>query len=193
MRDFHVGRSFGRGRWLSPEFIVNTRACNREKREFPMTTNSLRRLTAPVLAASLLAGLMLAACAYQHTPEQVEAHNPTVTYKYRNDDELFQANQRAATFCDQYQFAPRSVNFSNDRDGNKIVVFECMQPSQQRTEQLPQSNSNLSYNYRSDQELLDASRNARTYCINNGSRQMSSNIAQNNDGSRTITFQCNRG
>jgi hypothetical protein len=156
---------------------------------FAITSRFLGR---SALAATVVGGLLTTACAYQGSPQQVEARNPTVTYKYRNDDELFQANQRAATFCDRYQFTPRSVNFSNDQEGNKIVVFECVLPSQ-RTEEIRRSNSDLTYTYRTDQELLDASRNARTYCMNSGSQQVSSNIAYNNDGTRTITFQCSRG
>jgi len=40
----------------------------------------------------------------------------------------------------------------------------------------PQFNPNVAYSYRTDQELLDASRNAQAYCMNNGSRQVTSNI-----------------
>ena len=54
----------------------------------------------------------------------------------------------------------------------------------------PQYNPNLTYNYRTDQELLDASRNVQTYCMNNGSQQVTSNIVSNTDGTRTVTFRC---
>lgn len=78
--------------------------------------------------AAALAVLMMTSCAplHQSSPRQVEANNPSVTYKYRNDDELIQANERAITFCNQYQFMPRVDSFSNDPDGSKVVVFECV-------------------------------------------------------------------
>ena len=55
-----------------------------------------------------------------------------------------------------------------------------------------QYNPNLTYNYRTDQDLLDASRNAQAYCMNSGSQQVTSNIVANKDGTRTVTFQCSR-
>lgn len=139
----------------------------------------------------LAAGLIVASCvAQQPAPEQVESSRPTVTYKYHNDEELIQVNQRAATFCNQYNFAPRPESFSNDPDGRKIVVFECV-PSTMPTAK-PAMNPNLIYSYRTDQELLNASRNAQIYCVNTGSQQVISNIVANTDGSKTVTFQCRR-
>ncbi|MCC2663345.1 MAG: hypothetical protein K0S35_1267 [Geminicoccaceae bacterium] len=49
---------------------------------------------------------------------------------------------------------------------------------------------NLTYSYQTDQELLDASRSAQTYCMVNGSQVAVSNIGTNPDGSRTVMFQC---
>jgi hypothetical protein len=140
----------------------------------------------------VLAGLMMASCAelQQSSPEQVESSRPTVTYKYRNDEELIQANQRAATFCNQYNFAPRAASFSTDRDGSKVVVFDCV-PSSMPAPQ-PPVNPNLIYSYRTDRELLNASRSAQIYCMNIGSQQVISNVVTNADGSRTVTFQCRR-
>jgi len=155
-----------------------------------MIANSRRFLKANVRAAAVIAGLMVASCAPQYSaPQQVEASNPTVTYKYRSDQELVQANQNATTFCNRYQSVPRSASFSNDPDGSNVVVFECVQPAPQAAPQ-PQFNPNLTYNYRTDQELLDASRNAQIYCMNSGSQQVISNIVTNANGTKTITFQC---
>lgn len=142
-----------------------------------------------VRGATALAGLMLASCAPQFSsPQQVQATNPSVTYKYGSDQELVQANQNAATFCNRYQSVPRTANFADDPDGRKTVVFECIQASAAIPP--PQFNPNLAYNYRSDQELLDSSRNAQTYCINTGSQQVISNIVTNANGTKTVTFQC---
>lgn len=155
-----------------------------------MTANLRAYLKTAVRAATVLAaGLIMASCVAQSSaPEQVESSRPTVTYKYLNDEELIQANQRAATFCNQYNLAPRAESFSNDKDGSKVVVFECV-PSSMPAPQ-PPVNPNLIYSYRTDQELLSASRSAQIYCMNIGSQQVISNIVTNADGSKTVTFQC---
>jgi len=156
-----------------------------------MIANSCRLLKVNVRTAAVLAGLMAASCAPLHSsPEQVQASNPSVTYKYSSDQELVQANQSAATFCNRYQSVPRATNFANDPDGSRIVVFECVQTSAAPPAQY---NPNLTYNYRTDQELLDASRNAQIYCMNNGSQQVISNIVTNANGTKTVTFQCSSG
>ena len=154
-----------------------------------MINKSCPSLKAGVKAATVLASLMVLSCAPIDTsPEQVQASNPSVTYKYNSDQELVQANQSAVTYCNRYQSVPRTANFANDPDGSKVVVFECIQSS--AAVPMPTYNPNLAYNYRSDQELLDASRNAQVYCMNNGSQQMISNMATNANGTKTVTFQC---
>lgn len=156
-----------------------------------MISNTCRFLKGHVRAAAVLAGLMAASCAIPpSSPEQVQASNPSVTYKYSNDQELVQANQSAATYCNRYQSVPQVTNFANDPDGSKIVVFECVQTSAAPP---AQSNPNLTYNYRTDQELLDALRNAQIYCMNHGSQQVISNIVTNANGTKTVTFQCSSG
>jgi hypothetical protein len=137
-----------------------------------------------------IAALLLAACApfNRSAPQQVEANNPTVSYKYRNDDELIQTNQLAETFCSQYRLAPRSLGFTRDHAGNNLVNFECVPTLASAA---PAVNPNLTYTYRSDQELLDVSRSAHSYCLNNGSSRVTSDIVSNANGTRTVTFQCN--
>jgi len=157
-----------------------------------MIANSCRLLEVNFRAATVAAGLLLVSCAPQYSsPQQVQSSNPNVTYKYHNDQELLEVNQSAATFCDQYRAVPRPASFTNGQDGSKIVVFECVQNATPMASP-PQYNSNLTYNYRSDQELLNASRDAQTYCMNNGSHRVISNIVTNTDGSRTVTFQCSQ-
>ena len=142
--------------------------------------------------AAALASLLAASCAPQYTsPQQVQSTNPTVTYKYHNDQELLQVTQSAATFCNQYRGVPRASRFSMDPDGSKVVVFDCTSMTAPMT-QPSQFNPNLSYTYRTDQELLDASRNAQIYCMNSGSPQVVSNIVTNPDGSRTASLRCSR-
>jgi hypothetical protein len=163
-----------------------------------MIANSRRFLRVALGAAALLAGPIVASCTPQYSaPQQVEASNPTVTYKYRSDQELVQANRNAAIFCNRYQAVPRTGNFSNDPDGSRVIVFECVQPAPTAAPMpaapMPAAHPNLTYTYRTDQELLDASRAAQTYCMNNGSRQVLSNIVTNANGTRTVTFQCSPG
>jgi hypothetical protein len=73
------------------------------------------------------------------------------------------------------------------------VIFECDPNLPAAAPPQQASGSNLDYTYRTDQELLDATRSAQTYCMNNGSQQAVSNIRTNTDGSRTVIFQCTRG
>ncbi len=147
-----------------------------------------RSLRLGIGAAAALAAVMAASCASFQAPKQTEASNPTVTYKYHNDDELVQTNQLASEYCGRYQSVPRSMKFSRDGD-DAVVVYECVSTSRSSTYQ-SDFNPNLSYTYRTDQELLNGSQNAQAYCANNGSSRVASNIVRNSDGSRTVTFQC---
>jgi methionyl-tRNA formyltransferase len=157
-----------------------------------MIVGSCRFLKVNVRAATALVSLLVASCAPQHSPpQQVRASNPSVTYKYNSDQELLQVNQSATTFCNQYRAVPRPASFANDPDGSKVVVFECVQMTAPMASP-PQFDPNLTYNYRTDAELLDASQNAQMYCMNNGSRQVISNIVTNTNGTKTVTFQCSR-
>lgn len=142
------------------------------------------------VAAVAIAAIMMASCAStgSSSPKQVSMSNPTVTYQYRNDDELIQANQRAIAFCEPYQSLPQAQSFSSDPDGRRVVVFECVQTLQ--TAAIDHPDSALRYNYRTDQELLEVSRNAQVYCTKIGRPEVASNIVVHADGSKTVTFQC---
>jgi hypothetical protein len=164
-----------------------------------MMIHSRRFLKTNLRVAIALTGLTVAACAPQYSaPQQTQSSNPSVTYKYRSDQELSQANQGAANYCGRYQSVPRSSNMGNDADGSRVVTFECIpansqtaMPAQYPMATPAQYNPNVTYSYRTDQELLDASRNAQIYCMNNGSQQVVSNTVTNNvNGTRTVTSQC---
>ncbi len=151
---------------------------------------SLPRMT--IQAAAALTAAALASCTLpSQAPTQVQASNPRVTYKYNSDDALVQANQNASAFCGQYQALPRTVSLSTDTDGSKAVVFECAprQPTMASVPSMP-ANAPLAYNFRTDQELLDASRNAQNYCASMGSPRMSSTVTTNAAGGKTVAFQC---
>lgn len=138
---------------------------------------------------ALLAAGAVAACGpFPSSQQPVQSSNPSVTYRYRTDQELLQANQNATMFCGQYQTAPRTASLTNNADGSKTAVFECVRTG------LPAPapvNPNLTYTYRTDQELVQASQNASAYCLRSGSQQpMTSSLVSNSDGTRTVTFQC---
>jgi hypothetical protein len=142
--------------------------------------------------ALIAAGLSVVACAPQYSaPQQVTATNPQVSYKYRSDAELVQVNQTASLFCGRYQAVPHTSRFGADPDGSRVVVFECL-PAAPVAMAPMQANPapNLAYSYRNDQELLDGSRNAQSYCANNGMQHTVANIATNANGTKTATFQC---
>jgi len=141
--------------------------------------------------AAVLTALLVSACAPQYSaPQQVTATNPSVTYKYRGDQELLQANQNAMTFCGQYRSVPRTASITDSPDGGKSVVFECDAMAPGAVPVQPY-NPNVAYNYRTDQDLLDASRNAEMYCMsNNGSQRAISTVVTNPNGTKTVTFQC---
>jgi hypothetical protein len=141
-----------------------------------------------VWAVAVLAAGILASCAELPSSQQpVQASNPSVTYNYRTDQELLQANQNATAYCSQYQTVPRTANIRNNPDGSKAAVFECVRTA------LPApapATPSQSYTYRTDQELVQASQTAGAYCQKYGSQPMTSSMVANPDGSRTVTFQC---
>jgi hypothetical protein len=142
------------------------------------------------LGVGLAAAASLVACAHTPSPQAVQATNPTVSYNYRTDQELLQANQRAATFCAQYQTAPRTRTVTNNADGTRTVTYDCVAgvpPTVASTTPVPVPAPGLRYTYRSDQELIEASRIAASHC---GPHPMSSTIVANVDGSRTVTVHC---
>lgn len=148
------------------------------------------------LSIALLAAGSLTACAQTvpSSPQVVQATNPSVTYNYRTDQELITANQSATTFCSQYQTVPRTSNISNNSDGSKTVVFECVRTTAlvPAPAPVPVNPNLLTYSYRTDQELVQASQTASAYCMQNGALPMTSRVMTNPDGSRTVAFQCAR-
>jgi exopolysaccharide biosynthesis predicted pyruvyltransferase EpsI len=141
-----------------------------------------------VWAVPLLAAGVVASCApFPSSQQPVQSSNPTVTYNYRTDQELIQANQNAATYCTQYQTTPRTANITSNPDGSKAVVFECVRT----TRPVPQPTTpSQSYTYRTDQELVQASQTAGAYCLQYSSQPMTSSIVANPNGTKTVTFQC---
>lgn len=154
-------------------------------------SNTCRKLL-PQLLLCMSVGA-LASCAYPPSPpREVQAEKPSVTYNYRSDSDLLQASQKAANYCAQYQSVERTQRITNNPDGTKSVVFDCVKtaPVASAPAPAPIGPPHMTYTYRSDQELLDASRNAQSYCMRNGMTALTTNTVANVDGSRTATFQC---
>lgn len=139
----------------------------------------------PVVATA--ATLMLAGCGSpRHEAHEVAAANPTVTYKYRGDHELLQANEKAETYCSQYKSVPRTVRIERE-DDDRAVVFECVPSGSMTT--VETFNPNTPYPYRSDEELLTTSRSAQRYCTSHGG-QATETVTTNPDGTHSVTYSC---
>jgi hypothetical protein len=152
------------------------------------------------LAGVLAAVALASSCAASHSPQQVRAQNPSVTYTYSGDEELLRAAQNAGTFCSQYNSTPGPARIVTDTNGVRSAIFECgprttvpvvvAQPTAPAVVAQPAVVPNLSYSYRTDEELLSAARTAQTYCTNSNSLAVVSTITPNTDGSKTVAFQC---
>lgn len=151
-----------------------------------------RRFSKVIASISVIACVTLPACVGPHSGlQQVDASRPTVTYKYRNDDQLMEANERAEQYCDRYRAVPKSTDFGDDRDGSgqRYVTFECVAIGP--TERGTHFDSNLTYTFRTDHELVEASRDARAYCREQtGSSRITSDISDDRGGVKTVRFQC---
>jgi hypothetical protein len=157
--------------------------------------NCVSRAGRPVVwAVAVLAAGTLAACS-SPGPRQVKVDNPSVTYTYRTDNDLLKASQQASAYCSQYGSVERTSRITNNGDGSNTVIFDCVRTTTSAAivptpAPVPAPmGTPMSYTYRTDQELLDASRNAEAYCMRyNGS--LSSNIVTNANGTKTVAFSC---
>jgi hypothetical protein len=127
-------------------------------------------------------------------PRRVEATAPSVTYKYRGDRELVNATRRAEDYCSRYGAAPRMLNVTDDPDGSSTVVFSCdrttsataVAPAPAPVPRRP----SVSYTYRTDSQLVDATGTAAAYCRNYNGRPEIATVTSNGDGSKTVVFDC---
>jgi hypothetical protein len=156
-----------------------------------MSGNLRENLTIVATAAAVIAFTAVASCAPLHSPPtKVEETRPTVSYKYSTDEELIQARPQAATFCSQYQATPRAARITTDADGAKVVVFECVTSLPLPPPNPPNLNQHLTYTYQTDAELMNAWQSAQDFCMKNGRQYVASNITQNVNGTKTVTFRC---
>jgi hypothetical protein len=153
-----------------------------------------RFLTVSMGAAALLATVAVASCAPSSSLQQVRTSLPSVTYEYRGDQELLQAQGRATTYCQQYQAVPGPARITRGSSGDAATVtFECDPAQTLAGTSQGSSAPRLTFGYRSDQELLDASRSAEAYCLGQGAQRAVASLGTNADGSKTVTFRCTTG
>ena len=141
--------------------------------------------------SALMAVALLAGCGGGSSePKVVRQNNPTVTYQYHSDRELIQANQNAAAYCAQYHAVPTTSRFTDTSEG-RGVVFECVpsaeiRPTTTARVYVPET----PYSYRSDQDLMDAARDADLYCRDHGHRGATSTVSISPDGTKSTSFRC---
>lgn len=141
----------------------------------------------PVLFATCL----VAGCASPDSPpQQVQSSNPNVTYRYRGDNELLQADQKANTYCSQYHSVAQTANISTQSDGSKTVIFDCVASTTTVVPATQPLGSNMAYSYTTDQDLVIASQNAQAYCQENGSQRAVTTTVMNTNGTKSLSFQC---
>lgn len=58
--------------------------------------------------------------------------------------------------------------------------------------QVSSQSPSVTYNYRTDQDLLQARQNAEAYCVQFQSAPMQGTVSTNPDGTKTVVFNCNR-
>ena len=146
--------------------------------------------------ATALTVTALAACSSGPRPAvQTSASKPTVSYEYGDDNALIDATRKAETFCEQYGAWPTAVDF-DERSGDHHVTFACDQArvvaAAPTTLVVPSSRPPLAYPYRDDRGLVEALSQAQRYCLGLSANARSTRVTNNADGSRTVTFDCER-
>ena len=122
-------------------------------------------------------------------PQQVQSSNPTVTYQYRGDEELIKASESAGVFCGKYKSSARIQGISDTQDGGKSAVFECAANAATAMPG-PALAPGQAYPYVSDQDLVDRTRNADSYCSSIGGHHALSTVVPNRDGTKSVSFTC---
>jgi len=151
-----------------------------------------RARTLGLMSVAIVALGTLAACGSpSQPPHEVRADQPRVTFNYRGEDERMHADRRADEFCSRYQSVGHTVRVSEESNGSVTAEYECV-PAPAPVVVAPRPAPSMTYSFRNDQELLDASRSAQSQCAPSSS-PMTSMVTTDGNGNRTVTFQCGRG
>lgn len=149
--------------------------------------------TAIRAAAALALAVGAGACvAPMPPPQQTDATEPKVAYSYSTDQDLIEVTRKAETYCSKYATWPRNSGITQNPDGTKSVQFTCDRPIAAVAPPPRPVPPTVSYSYRTDQELIEASRSAQTYCQQFGSNARSGHVNRNADGTKTVAFDCYR-
>jgi len=153
----------------------------------------------------LVSAATLAACGTGRPySEPVSSTKPTITYAYNDDRALMDATNKAQSYCATYNAWPRTDSIYNKPEGGRNVTFVCDQPrnapvSTTTTSAVIVPNPAIapaptqpvvSYSYRDDRGLVEATGMATRYCNGYGAQARSTSVQGNVDGSKTITFDC---
>lgn len=154
------------------------------------------KATATRIGGIALLSITLSACAATHQPAQpVAATKPTITYAYNDDAGLVDATRKAETYCMTYNSWPRTTDIFSRPEGGRNVTFVCDQP---RAATMASSSvgvpakPSVNYTYRDDRGLIEATNQAQRYCAQFNAHARSTLVNSNPDGSKTISFQCDR-
>jgi hypothetical protein len=154
------------------------------------------KLTATWIGGMALLATTLSGCAVYHQPAQpVAATKPTITYAYSDDAGLVDATRKAEAHCMTYNSWPRTSDIFSRPEGGRNVTFVCDQPRAGTVASssvgIPAQPS-VNYSYRDDRGLIEASNQAQRYCAGFNANARSTLVTSNPDGSKTISFQCDR-
>ena len=140
------------------------------------------------ISLAIFAAVAVVACAPVSTPRepvQVEVEAPEVSYKFYTDEELIEANNRARAYCNQYASTPSiQGKITTNQDGSKTVTFQCIQAAPKAPAPPLET-----YNYRTDNDLLQTMNSAEAYCARSG-QVASFNVSTNAAGTQTLTYRC---
>jgi hypothetical protein len=114
---------------------------------------------------------------------------------YGDDQGLLDATRKAETYCAQYGAWPTATG-SDSRSDGRHITFSCSQPHVSApppsTVVLSTAPAPVNYPYRDDTGLIDAVNQAQRYCMGFNANARSTRVTTNADGSRTVSFECQR-
>lgn len=146
-------------------------------------------------ALVLLLSAMVASCGTtggRAIPVQETA--PSVSYDYTGDEGLIDATFQAEAYCRQFNSWPTTTSMDVASGGGSTVTFVCDQTratayTGTQPPPLP-ANPTVSYSYRNDQGLIDATNQAQRHCADFGAHARSYTVTTGADGGRTVVFEC---
>lgn len=160
-----------------------------------LNSGSARRVAQ--VATVLLLGVAVVACTTSGRAVPVQETAPTVSYDYTDDEGLIDATLQAEAYCRQFNSWPVTADMHLGARGSNTVTFVCNQErtvtgARAQTPPLP-ANPTVSYTYRDERELIDATTQAQRYCADFGAYARSTTVTHRAGVGRTVVFECVRG